>query len=237
MVRSLTTSVADAELRHEIAYTRQRDWFDPAENPRAHVTIVGVGGIGSPTALALAKLGIPKLTLIDPDIVEAHNLPNQMFPMGSVDDYKTSAVADTLEGFSPIEVETYEVEGQHAAVAYRDVVISGLDSMEARRDLWEQTLRRNIRVPLYLDARLGGENIVVYAVKPHDPDDIEFYETTLHSDEDSKPAPCTRQSIIDVGFIVAGLLTRAVRRHYAGEPSDRTTFIDWSNLTIMKGST
>lgn len=240
------SAVAEAELRHEIDYTRQRDWFDPSTNANAQVTLVGVGGIGSPTALALAKLGIPKLTLIDPDTVENHNLPNQMHGMAFDGAPKVTAMSDMLSLFSPSDIAVHQSRitgdgwfGPDDEVAVvgglRGIVISGLDSMEARIDLWNVCLKNNIRVPLYLDARLGGENIVIYAVTPHDLDDIARYEETLYSDADAKPAPCTRQSIIDVGFTVAALLTRAVRKHLAGEPVEGTVYHDQANLNIMKG--
>lgn len=239
----MTTAVATAELNHEISYTRQADWFNPSEHPTAQVTLVGVGGIGSPTALALAKLGIPKLTLIDPDTVEEHNLPNQMHLRETIGQPKVYAMAEQLMAVSSTDVDSRFIaigsegwEGsQESYPSLRGLVISGLDSMEARVNLWEQCLKNNLRVPLYLDARLGGENIVVYAVKPHDPDHIAYYESTLYTDEEAKPAPCTRQSIIDVGFAVASLLTRAVRRHYAGESVEQTVFLDQANLSIMSG--
>lgn len=216
-----------------ISYMRQRDWFDPAEHPDAHVTIVGVGGIGSPTALALAKLGIPRLTLIDPDYVEPHNLPNQVFGTDTQGDLKVDAALDTIEYFAPVEFSLWPLPLNDPDVSYSGVVISALDSMGARQELWER-VRMNTSVEQLLDARLGGENIVVYSAVPHRPSDIARYEETLHSDDEAAEAPCTRQSIIDVGFAVASLLTRAVRRYYAGEPVEPTVFWDHANLMVIK---
>lgn len=243
------TTVAQAESNHEISYMRQRGWFDPQENAHAQVTLVGVGGIGSPLALALAKLGIPKLTLIDPDTVERHNLPNQLFEIEAPGGLKVNEVADhVIAPFSPTSVNAlpYSIEadgwrchpnGNIGELRLSGVVCSGLDSMEARQNLWDRAIRRKRGVALYIDGRLAGEHIVVIAVNPTNEDHVRWYESEcLYSDDEGMEAPCTRQSIIDVGFAVASLMTRAVRRFYAGEPIEQRVWMDQANLTITKES-
>ena len=52
---------------------------------KAHIVLVGTGGIGSPALQYLAGAGIGKLTLVDDDIVEASNLQRQtIFPEEAV---------------------------------------------------------------------------------------------------------------------------------------------------------
>ena len=52
-------------------FARQRDIILP---PSA-ATVIGVGGVGSWVAYILASIGTKDITLIDPDVVEPHNIP------------------------------------------------------------------------------------------------------------------------------------------------------------------
>ena len=51
----------------------------------AHVTIAGSGGLGSNIAIALTRIGVGHLKLIDLDFVELSNLNRQQFKLGRVD--------------------------------------------------------------------------------------------------------------------------------------------------------
>jgi hypothetical protein len=234
-------------VTNTIEYTRQRKWFDP-DRTNASVTIVGCGGIGSFAAFALAKLGVQQLTLLDFDIVEPHNIPNQMFrftddeyPDGDLGRAKVDGVAWTVAEFAglprlhdPTRWCRPICGRLEDGVPLSDVVISALDSMEARAELWKQ-IRYKAACKLFLDGRLAGENIVLYAVNPILPSDVKGYEATLHSDDEALELSCTARSIIDVGFTIAALITRAVRRHYAEEEVERVVYQNQEQLTIHKG--
>lgn len=217
-------------------YTRQRDWFDP-DTTDASVTIVGCGGIGSFTAFALAKLGVQDLKLLDFDFVEEHNVPNQLYRPGNASEthpiLKVRALGATVFDHTGIVPSVHAIPLQDG-VPLSDVVISALDSMEARADLWQQ-VKYKLACKLFIDARLGGENIVVYSLNPSVPSEIAGYEATLHSDEEGLDLPCTGRSIIDVGFSVAALITRAVRRFYAGSEPEAQVYLNQANLELFKG--
>jgi hypothetical protein len=213
-------------------YTRQRAWFDPSAI-NAAATIVGCGGIGSFAAFALAKLGVQTLKLVDFDTVDEHNVPNQLFALDQLGELKVSALADSISsatGVHPIGISAPLQDG----IPRLPIVVSALDSMAARTELWEQ-VRYRLDVKLFLDGRLGGEHVVLYSVDPSNPTDVAGYEATLHSDADGEDLPCTARSIIDVGFAVGSLITRAVRRHYAHEPSTPTVYLNQQTLDIFKG--
>jgi molybdopterin/thiamine biosynthesis adenylyltransferase len=68
----------------------------------AHVTILGVGAIGTSTAVSLAAAGVGRLHLIDPDRVETSNLNRQvLYQTGDVGRWKVDAAADRLRAINP----------------------------------------------------------------------------------------------------------------------------------------
>ena len=63
----------------------------------AHVTIAGAGGLGSNIAIALTRIGVGHLTLIDFDSVELSNLNRQQFKLSQVGMPKVTALKQNLQ--------------------------------------------------------------------------------------------------------------------------------------------
>ena len=215
-----------------VDYWRQLDLLSP-ERFSFPITIVGVGGIGSPVALALAKMGCRRLTVYDPDTVEAHNLPNQLYRPRDIGRPKVEALAELLSEFSPLEV----LPIQEAVTNQRleGVVVSAVDSMAARSEIWRNCIRYRAAIPLYIDARMGGQVCRVLTARPADPDDVRFYESTLYTDEAALEDPCTAQAIIYTVFGVAGLVANQIRRHAESEPTEHDVLFDFATLSLITG--
>lgn len=216
-----------------IDYWRQADLISP-EELAAPVTVVGAGGIGSPVALALAKMGCRNLTLYDPDVVEAHNLPNQFYRLRDVGRPKVEALAEVIEEFAVAEVRA--IQEAVAGQALNGVVISGVDSMASRERIWRESIRYRPAVHLYIDARMGAQVCRVLTVRPVDPDDIDWYETTLFPDEGSSEEPCTARAIIYTTLGLASLVANQVKRHARGEACERDVLVDFATLSVLRGS-
>ena len=213
-------------------YWRQADLASP-EDLAFPVTIIGVGGIGSPAALALAKMGCSHLTLYDPDIVEPHNLPNQLYRLKDVGRPKVDALAEVLAEFAAPEVRA--VQETVAGQPLRGVVISGVDSMASRATIWQESIRYRAAAPLYIDARMGAQVCRLLTVRPVDPDDVRWYEGTLYSDENAAEDPCTAQAIIYTTFGLASLIANHVKCYARGEALERDLLFDFATLSVLRG--
>ncbi|WP_345750466.1 ThiF family adenylyltransferase [Microbacterium rhizophilus] len=104
----------------------------------AHVAIVGAGGLGSPTVLALAAAGVGTLTVIDDDVVELSNLQRQlMHRTRDVGEPKALSAARAAADLAP-EVRVNAVRERLAPanaqrlLAGADVVLDGSDTFDTR---------------------------------------------------------------------------------------------------------
>lgn len=225
--------LSDLDSDNKFDITRQKDIFDPHSHENAHCVLVGAGGIGSVTGLALTKLGIPKLTVIDFDTIEAVNLPNQMFPLNAIDVKKAAAAKSVWQNWGASEVTAYDGKVEDHPEIIHGVVIGGLDNMDARKALWEM-VKKNIKVERYIDGRLGNQMINIFCINPSDPDDIKYYEENgIFDEEEGEELACTERGVIDMSFEVAAKMTRLVRRHYLGKSLERLTIVNHQELELL----
>jgi len=197
-----------------LTYDRQLDILDPSVIFYP-VTLIGCGGIGSPTSLVLAKMGCSDITLMDADEVEEHNLPNQLFRLTDIDSKKVVACQAILQEFSTCSVRIIP-EMFNGTQDLSGIVISGVDNMAARQTIWEK-VKYNLDIPLYIDARLGGEVVQVFTIQPCQIEDIELYEKHLFLDEEAEILPCTARAIMYTGFVVAGLIASQSKKWLKNE--------------------
>lgn len=195
--------------------SRQSALYLPELHAPREATVIGNGGIGSPTALGVAKLGVPKMTLYDFDTVEEENLSNQWYrhKYAETPTFKSDALAEQIGEFADCKVVA--VPERYVAQPLSGLVISGVDSMPARRRIWEDGIRFNPNIDLYIDGRMGGLSGRIISVRPADPDDVERYEETLHTDERTQEDPCGERAVMSNTLVMAGLITEVVRQWYA----------------------
>jgi molybdopterin/thiamine biosynthesis adenylyltransferase len=196
------------------------------------VHMIGCGGIGSPTAIAMSKMGCADVTLWDNDTVENHNLPNQIFRMEDVEKDKVVALSEILQAFTNItpKVNNQQVE---ATTQLQGVVVSGVDSMEARQNIW-QAVRYRTKVLLYIDARMGAEVCRIYTINPTTPNHVRDYEASLYPDGEAQELPCTGRAIIYNVFLIASLICNQIKKFARGEPFSQEIIFDLATLTLLK---
>lgn len=117
----------------------------------ARVLVIGVGGVGSFAAEALARSGVGTIGLVDFDRVCVTNMNRQLHAMqGTIGRSKVEVMAERLRLIHPAgEVETFPVfyQSQTSEEILQgpiDFVIDAIDNMSAKAHLIATCLRRGI---------------------------------------------------------------------------------------------
>lgn len=199
-----------------IDVTRHESIFHPVEWGARRVDVIGAGATGSKVALSLAKLGVKNLHAWDGDVVEEHNLANQVYVVTDVGHRKTDRLLLHVED---VRQEGIAAHGWWDGEPVGEVVMMMADSMKVRRQLFE-AVKWNPNVKLVIDSRMGADTAFLYTYRPGNRQSLKSYEGTLFSDDDAHVEVSACGTSISVGptsDIISGLATWMFIRHAAGE--------------------
>lgn len=128
---------------------------------QAHVAVVGVGGVGSWAAEALARCGVGRITLIDADDVCVSNTNRQSHALeGNVGRPKVDVVAERLRAINPaLQVESitqFVTTTNLAELLGRDydAVIDACDAIKVKVAMIAFCRRR--KLPVVVSGSAGG---------------------------------------------------------------------------------
>lgn len=106
---------------------------------RAHVAVFGIGGVGGYTAEAIARAGIGKITLIDPDAVSVSNLNRQIIALRStVGKNKAEAMKERIADINPdctvTALPIFYAEETKDEIDFRDFdfVVDAIDTVKSK---------------------------------------------------------------------------------------------------------
>ena len=201
-------------IRYKMDFTRQNRIFNP-EKTLIDITIIGAGSTGSFTALNLAKMGIAKIKVIDFDIIEAHNLPNQFYRMGDIGKPKVEALKEIIKDFSDteIEIENLEIkEDYEFDLTLNSLVIFCVDSIEVRKLMFEKLRDSPVKL---IDTRFGGEGFSIHLLDLDNEIDCEIYSKSLEGE--IKETNCGEKSIIYTILSLTSEVCNLVKKINNGE--------------------
>lgn len=163
---------------------------------RSKVVIVGLGGLGSISALYLALAGVGHLRLVDQDTVELNNLHRQvLYTMDDLRYPKVEAAARTLRRMNPeVEVDPVPQNVRRSNVDEflqdMDCVVDGLDNVETRYLLNRSSVKNEI--PYVFGGAIGLEgNLSVFA-----PPETPCLECVLPNLEDEGLPTCETRGVL-----------------------------------------
>ena len=136
----------------EDRYARQRllPWWDQERLARARIVVAGAGAVGNEVLKLLALVGVGTIIVVDFDEVSTSNLSRTvLFRADDVGRPKATLAAERTRAINP-EIRVIAIEGDVgrepglATLAGADLVLGGLDSINARWILNRRCLRAGV---------------------------------------------------------------------------------------------
>ena len=210
---------------------RHMELFDPYRFEQ-RVTVIGTGATGSWLVLQLAKLGITDIVVYDFDIVEEHNIPNQIFGIKHVGMPKVEALKEIVQEYTGLEItaKNEKCEAQRLS----GYVYLMVDSMAERKRIFEQSIKMKRAVSLLVEPRMGLDVGRVYNVNPISVSQVKAYEGCHYSDDEAEVSACgTSMTVITSAQTIASWCARQLINHHAGEELDNEILLDFKYNNIF----
>jgi len=176
-------------------------WYN--ECTKEKILFVGMGGIGGNAMYCLSKTIPATYFIMDADIVEDINIGCQFFNKNQIGKRKVNAIAETLSSFSTAQIN---VIPQRYYNEYTPIMISGLDNMATRREIFEEWKKHEDR-ELLLEGRLRANLYEVYVVTKGREEE---YEKTLFNDSETDDGPCTFKQTAYFGMLIGARITHCL---------------------------
>lgn len=151
----LTVVPGCKQWAYDEAFSRNAGLISPHEQIQlrdCRVAIPGLGGVGGVHLLTLARLGVGKFSIADPDSFEIANFNRQIgATLGNLGRSKAKAMAELVQSVNPeadvrVMDEPVTPENVDCFLEDVDLVIDGIDffAIEARRLVFQEARRRGI---------------------------------------------------------------------------------------------
>ena len=178
-------------------------------------SIIGVGAIGRQVALQLAAMGVGRVQLVDPEVVESVNLGPQGYLEDDVGRPKVQATADLMQQINHGLKMQEEQQRFARSMDIHPVVFACVDSISMRRHIWNEV---NKDADLFIDGRMAAEVLRVVTVS-NSVAAIE-YPDTLFAEHEALRQACTAQSTIYCANVAAGFMVSQFTKWLRNMPTE-----------------
>lgn len=199
-------------------YQDQTKIFDP-RSFGYDIHFIGAGGASNDAIKQVAVMGAIERATIhiwDPDRLEPHNMATELaYSNCAIGEYKVEAAANalrhkfgnsiTIVHASELKVTNYKgprpqvilhPEAVTSRTELSGIVVTGVDSMAARQEIWQAIKKQFWQVPLLIDLRSAGLTTLIVTLNPSDLEAVETYEGSfLYTDEESMQLQCGARNV------------------------------------------
>lgn len=186
-------------------------WYQNSKDEK--ILIVGAGGIGSNTCYNIAKTLPVEITIVDFDIVQAHNVGSQFFRKSDIGYQKVQSLSAFLRSFNDAKINPVAEKYQNR---YLPIMITGLDNMATRKQCFKEWCKHDDR-ELFIDGRMKANLYEVYVVTKGRE---QQYQNTLFDDKEVEEGPCTFRQTAYVGMLIGARITHCLVNYLMNKYDD-----------------
>ncbi|MCP4259364.1 MAG: ThiF family adenylyltransferase [Planctomycetes bacterium] len=199
----------------EERYSRQHDIVPAERLASCKASVIGVGAIGRQVALQLVAMGIPRLQLVDFDVVETSNLASQGYLESDLGKPKVEATAELCRQInSTVEILPFQ-ERFRRSMDVGNMVFCAVDNIDMRRLIWDSVKKK---ANCFCDGRMTAETLRVLTACDYE--SRRHYPTTLFRSDEAFAGPCTAKTTIYCANIAAGLMVAQFTKYLRQLPVD-----------------
>jgi molybdopterin/thiamine biosynthesis adenylyltransferase len=156
---------------------------------KERIDVIGCGSVGAKIAQHLARYGAKNLHLWDGDVVEEHNLDNQVFFPKDIGQTKVEALANMLFTETNLQA-TIHNEFLETPTMLGTVVFLAVDKMTAREQIFDECLHLKPATNLVVETRMGKNEFRIYGLNPNSRLETKAWKATLYPDRKIRPNAC-----------------------------------------------
>lgn len=227
-----------------MSFIRQHNFIPTHKLKSATVMFIGCGNVGSVTAVTLAKMGVGQFILIDRDVIDDHNIPNQWYVNGSAGSQKVHALSYMIRDLSPHGsiVSTSPINSyfnMYHMFYMPDIVIVGTDSTVSRINIlskltvaYDNYINKDF---LFIDVGTNELNIRCNAFMfSNEEKRNKYYALLKEFEKTNDRRVCGRSSIMFVGTYIASVVGAVLYKHFNNMPIEFQTIINTVNNHVFE---
>ena len=219
-------------------------WYEAVQ--KSKIILAGLGGIGSWTAMQLARMSPAVIALYDDDIVEAGNMSGQLYSINDVGKNKVDAMHDMISQYTTAKTVFALPERFTENTEAGDIMICGFDNMAARKlfftkwkehvDLLPEERKKDC---LYIDGRLSMDTLQVFCIKGDDTYSINKYSTDyLFDDSQADATVCSMKQTTYLACMIGSVITNLFTNFIANSldpviPYDLPFFTEYDAQNVI----
>ena len=216
-----------------------QDWF-----LTNRVSVIGVGNLGTPLCLNLSKAGFREIYVYDPDTIEAHNIPNQMYSAHSLRRTKISQILLTMDQYAPA-LHTYwgirrKVRLEDPLLLESEIMIVLTDSIESRIEsfllalMYKYKAKYNIKYLIEAGTHAHSSKLFVVNLDSVQQRNVYFESLLERHKTPSADLPCTERSTFFYASFIASVIMGYLRNLSEKEKVPFETWIDLKNSQVIQ---